>query len=107
MTSWMPTLRTATPEEGCDLAVKLPGVAAMETEARTLCVTLLPAGQASLLPAVTAALGATGIAVAGIELVGAAAAIGDRDPLGVVTPQHAEGGEADGGEAAEGGQAHQ
>ncbi|MEZ5806631.1 MAG: hexameric tyrosine-coordinated heme protein [Zhengella sp.] len=28
MTSWMPTLRTATPEEGCDLAVKLTGVAA-------------------------------------------------------------------------------
>jgi ABC-2 type transport system ATP-binding protein len=46
---------------------ELPGVAAVEAEARTLCLTLLPAGRASLLPAVSAALGATGIAVAGIE----------------------------------------
>jgi len=45
----------------------LAGVAAVETETRTLCLTLLPAAGASLLTAVTAELDAAGIAVAGVE----------------------------------------
>ncbi|MCB2128139.1 MAG: hexameric tyrosine-coordinated heme protein [Rhodobacteraceae bacterium] len=32
MTSWLPTLRTATPEEGYDLAVKLARVAVKATQ---------------------------------------------------------------------------
>ena len=46
---------------------ELAGVAAVETEPRTRCLTLLPSAGASLLAAVTVELDAAGIAVAGIE----------------------------------------